>query len=97
MRPSEKPLTSEEFYQRPRSIEELAKFLNLTPRFITAEIARGNLKAKRLTHSVVRLQPNDIQAWIDMPDSNRVKGVVKSSKPFHSRKKKAETLVMEAK
>jgi hypothetical protein len=54
-----------EFFTRPRSIPELAAYLDVTPRFISAEISRGNLRSIQLSNNLVRLEPRDIRAWLD--------------------------------
>jgi excisionase family DNA binding protein len=67
-------MDTEGFFQKPRSIQEVADYFDVSLRFLTAEISRGNLAAVRLSHSVVRITPEAIRAWMALPFDQRVKG-----------------------
>jgi hypothetical protein len=54
-----------DFYSRPRSPEDLAKFLGCTARFIRNEVLSGRLKACRLSSRLIRLLPGDIKEWLE--------------------------------
>jgi hypothetical protein len=56
---------SDSFFEKPRSIPELADYLDCTTRYITGEIADGNLRAIRFSNNFVRILPEDIREWMD--------------------------------
>jgi hypothetical protein len=51
--------------QRPFTKAELCSFLSCTSRFVEEEVARGNLKMRRLSARLVRFMPEDVLAWLE--------------------------------
>jgi len=54
-----------EFFTRPRTIDEVAGFLGCTRRFVASEIAAGRLRARRLSARLIRIMPGDLRSWLD--------------------------------
>jgi hypothetical protein len=56
---------NEQFFFRPHSVEEVAVYIDATPKFIRHEIAEGRLIARRLSPRLIRILPGDLQRWLD--------------------------------
>jgi excisionase family DNA binding protein len=57
--------TSEDFCDRPRSVEEIAKYLRTSRWYVYTEIARGNLKARQFSRKLIRVMPKDLRRWLN--------------------------------
>jgi excisionase family DNA binding protein len=64
---------SDSFFEKPRSISELAAYLDTTPRYISSEISKGELRAIKFSNNLVRLNPSDILEWMNSRASRPVK------------------------
>jgi excisionase family DNA binding protein len=64
---------SDSFFEKPRSIPELAAYLDTTTRYISGQIAKGNLRAIKFSNNLVRLNPSDILEWMDSRASRPIK------------------------
>ncbi|SRR5260221_10601178 len=47
------------------SISQLCEWLGVGRRFVEMEIARGNLRVRRLSKRLIRIMPADIEAWLE--------------------------------
>ena len=52
-----------DFYEQPRTLEEVAQYFGLSSRFIRQQVYDGHLRALKLSHTVVRIRPEDIREW----------------------------------
>jgi excisionase family DNA binding protein len=50
---------------KPCTVDQLADYLDATPRFVRNEIAAGRLRARRLSARLIRILPADLQQWLD--------------------------------
>jgi excisionase family DNA binding protein len=50
---------------KPCTVDQLAEYLDATPRFVRNEIAAGRLRARRLSARLIRILPSDLQQWLD--------------------------------
>jgi hypothetical protein len=50
---------------RPLTKRELCIWLDCTPKYIEAEVSKGNLKMRRLSARMVRFTWPDIEAWLE--------------------------------
>jgi excisionase family DNA binding protein len=55
----------QEFFDRPRSPEELAAFLDVTQKFVYEQIKKGRLRARKLSGRMIRIMPSDLKRWLD--------------------------------
>ena len=53
-----------QIFTKATSPEELASFIGCDERFIYGEIARGRLKARKLSRKMIRLLPEDVESWL---------------------------------
>jgi excisionase family DNA binding protein len=58
-------MTDDVIFERPRSIEEIARYLGSTEKFIRTKIDRGELKARRLSPRLIRVMPGDLRRWLE--------------------------------
>ena len=59
------------FLSRPRSIAEVAEYMDCTAWFIQQEIALGKLRARKLSPKLVRILPADLREWLDRADTTK--------------------------
>jgi hypothetical protein len=60
---------TDQFLSKPRTKTELCEWLGCCPRFLESEISSGRLRVRKLSVRLVRIMPNDIQAWLDQAAS----------------------------
>ncbi len=56
---------SQDIPDHPQSPRELAEFLGMSRRFIEGEVARGRLRARKLSNRAVRFFRSDIVEWLE--------------------------------
>jgi excisionase family DNA binding protein len=56
---------SDPFFSKRRSIDELAEYLTATRPFLWDQIAKGKLRAVRLTPKFIRVMPDDLREWLE--------------------------------
>jgi len=59
------PGLSKDIPSRPQSPQELADFLGMSRRFLESEVARGHLRARKLSNRAVRFFRSDIVEWLE--------------------------------
>ena len=56
---------TDQVVSKPCTVDQLAEYLDATPRFVRNEIAAGRLRARRLSARLIRILPADLQQWLD--------------------------------
>ena len=59
---AEKPFPA---FPRPMSKTELAAILDVSERFLEMEVARGCLRAIKLSTRALRFMPKDVESWLN--------------------------------
>jgi excisionase family DNA binding protein len=55
----------DDFPASPMKVTEVAKWLGVSRRFIEVQIARGNLRVRRISARCIRILPSDLEAWLN--------------------------------
>ena len=71
-RPRFTPGEIEPIFARPRSVDEIAEWIDCTPKFLRTEIFAGRLRARKLSKRFGRIMPSDLRAWLDQASTTAV-------------------------
>jgi excisionase family DNA binding protein len=58
-------LENDPFFERPRSIKEVALYLGATRVHIERQILAGKLRARKFSTRFIRIMPADLREWMD--------------------------------